>query len=266
MSLSAFDSENAFGTWQLNVQNVSELRNRGTINSWALEVIPGESTGDGGPGRDDNDAPIPADDNLAVNVGQALVIDVADLLSNDSDPNDDPLSIVSVGNPLGGSVEFNGDTITFTPDDGSLAPGMFEYVVSDGIDSAIGHVTVRIVPSFNLHNGFDVNADGYISAIDPLSVINYINAYGSTPIIGLGSSAKAKLYYDVVPDNVIAPNDALAVINYINQHPGNRPADVSSISETSAGAANGPALSAAAVDLLLASNFSTADAPRLRRR
>jgi hypothetical protein len=93
----------------------------------------------------------------------------------------------------------------------------------------------------------DVNADGYISAIDPLSVINYINAFGSSPIIGLGASAKAKLYYDVIPDNVIAANDALAVINYINIHPGNRPAP-----PPAALAASAQALSAQAIDLLLA--------------
>jgi subtilisin family serine protease/subtilisin-like proprotein convertase family protein len=249
--LSLLDGENARGTWQLVIQNVSEISNRGTLNSWSLEIIPGESSGGGG---EINDPPTPQNDIFTTVQDEPLVIDIAELLSNDDDPNDHQLTLVSVANPIGGTVQFNADaTITFTPDSGSLAPGSFQYLVSDGLDSAIATVTIVIKPRFNLHNGYDVNADGFISPLDPLHVINYLNAYGSAPIIGLGLTANVKLYYDVIADNVIAPNDALAVINYINANPPNRKGGPQAVVDNqSSTAASAARLDAASVDLLLA--------------
>lgn len=265
-ALAALDGENALGTWQLVIQNVSTLRNRGTLNSWALDIMPGESSGGGGV---ENDPPIATDDIFHTEQDVPLVIETELLLSNDSDPNDDPLIVSSVGFPIGGSVQFNADgTVTFTPDAGSLAPASFQYIVSDGVDTAIGNVNIVIRQSVNLHNGFDVNNDTFVSPIDALLITNYLNAYGSSPIIGL-SVTGTKVYYDVVPDNVIAPNDVLAVVNHLNAKPHLQNSSLSSSAEDESPLAQQlkqRQLQAAAVDLLLTATDSLASSGQSKSR
>lgn len=57
-----------------------------------------------------------------------------DVLANDSDPDGDPLTVVSVTQPLtGGTVAINGDnTVTFTPTAGFKGKAKFTYTISDG--------------------------------------------------------------------------------------------------------------------------------------
>jgi subtilisin-like proprotein convertase family protein len=243
--LSALDDQNAQGTWELFVQNVSTMSNYGSLNSWSLDISPDEEGDDcpGGPGCDENDPPVAVDDTVTAIQDTPLTIQPGALLANDSDPNDHPLSIVSVGNAIGGSAELNSDgTILFTPALGGLAPGSFQYVITDGFDTAMASVQVNIQPLYiwhNLNNGHDVNNDGTVSPIDALLVINRLNAYGPTPIEFIHSLAATTIYYDVVPDNYIASNDALAVINYLNG------TSVQSLSAT-AGEGEGEAASGAA--------------------
>jgi subtilisin family serine protease/subtilisin-like proprotein convertase family protein len=221
--LSVLDNENAHGTWQLFVQNVSAVRNRGTLNSWSLDIVRKSISDNPPPPPPENDPPVPGDDFVTATQDTPLIIQQSDLLANDTDPNNDPLTIVSVGNSSGGSVALNADgSITFTPDLGGLAPGSFQYIVSDGVNTAIGNVTVMILPLYPWHNQSnpdDVNNDGVVTPIDALMVINQINAYGSTPINSVRDIGSGITYYDVVPDNYIAANDALDVINYVNGHP-----------------------------------------------
>lgn len=66
----------------------------------------------------------------------------------------------------------------------------------------------------NLWNPVDVNLDGFVSPIDALLVVNYLNR----PTGGAGEgedSAGSKR--DVNHDNEISPIDALMVINYLNR-------------------------------------------------
>ena len=61
-----------------------------------------------------NDSPIAVDDTDTTDEDVAVTTDV---LVNDSDPEGDPISIISVTQPLNGTVADNGDgTITYTPD------------------------------------------------------------------------------------------------------------------------------------------------------
>jgi large repetitive protein len=74
------------------------------------------------------------------------------VLSNDSDPDGDPLTITSVS-PVtgGGSASLNGSTISFTPG-ASAGIDSFSYTVSDGkggTDTAIVRVKVT-APVINL--------------------------------------------------------------------------------------------------------------------
>lgn len=59
----------------------------------------------------------------------------------------------------------------------------------------------------------DVNADGFITPIDALLVINFLNSQGSRSVVGLPAPPP---YRDVNGDNFISPIDALLVISYLN--------------------------------------------------
>ena len=56
-----------------------------------------------------------------------------DVLNNDADPDNDALSLLSVGDPNDGSAVLNNDgTITYTPDPGFRGTDRFNYTISDG--------------------------------------------------------------------------------------------------------------------------------------
>ncbi len=70
----------------------------------------------------------------------------------------------------------------------------------------------------NWQNPMDVNADGFVSPIDVLSVINILNARGSgTLSSGGGEGEPDKLYVDTNADGMLTPIDVLGVVNYLNQ-------------------------------------------------
>jgi len=74
----------------------------------------------------------------------------------------------------------------------------------------------------NLHNslnGLDVNNDGYVSPIDALSVINFLNRGRFGGGEGEGGSNN-NLFVDVNNDRLVSPVDALMVINFLNRRSG----------------------------------------------
>jgi subtilisin family serine protease/subtilisin-like proprotein convertase family protein len=248
-ALATLAGQSARGTWTLYVQNVSGTSRSGTLNSWSLEVngegsSGGGDNGGGGEGHI-NHPPVAGDDTITVVQNTPYYFDGFTLLTNDSDPDGDSLTIVDARNAVGGTVSLIGNrAILFKPTLGGLAPGSFQYVISDGFATAIGTVKVLITPQYpwhNLSNGEDVNNDGYISPIDALLVINRINTNGAGGIVGASATATSTYYYDVVPDNQINPADALAVINFLNAH---RVSTANALSMTPALAAEGEAGSA----------------------
>jgi serine protease len=268
-SLAALDGETAFGTWQLSVQNMTTRSRLGTLNSWSLNITTndsstagdGDGNGDGDSGDADgngqNDRPQPADDFVSGLQGSPVAITAARLLGNDYEPDGDELSIVSVDNPSGGNVYLNPDgSITFEPEVGGLASGSFSYTVYDGVWISSAIVYVEVLSTFELHNydnPADVDNDTVISANDVISIINFINAHGSTPVEKIRAGGVVTMYFDVVADNYIAADDCVAVINFINSQ-----SKAKSVveAEGEAGsslsvATNGAAMSDAAVDACL---------------
>ncbi|MCP5082968.1 MAG: hypothetical protein GY948_14870 [Alphaproteobacteria bacterium] len=84
--------------------------------------------------RVDNEAPVAVDDlGSTVLPDQKVVIPVANMLSNDSDPDGDELSLVSVYDAKGGTVEITEDgEVVFTPEAGFSGTASFLYTVTDG--------------------------------------------------------------------------------------------------------------------------------------
>lgn len=70
-----------------------------------------------------------ANDDVAATSGPPVIIDV---LANDSDPDGDPLSIVSITTPVSGTAVISGNSVTYTPALGIFAIDQFSYTISDG--------------------------------------------------------------------------------------------------------------------------------------
>ena len=108
-----------------------------------------------------NDPPAPADDNVSVDEGGTVTLDVSDLLRNDIDPDSESLSIETVGDALNGKVRLEGSTVTFEHDGSETTRGSFTYTLTDGTASNEAQVVVAVTA---------VN-DPPVAAADTLTVV-----------------------------------------------------------------------------------------------
>lgn len=88
-----------------------------------------------------NDAPVAVNDATFTNANQSVVIGVLD---NDSDPENDPLTVIAVTQGANGSVANNGTQLTYTPNAGFAGSDTFSYTISDGVLEATADVTVTV--------------------------------------------------------------------------------------------------------------------------
>lgn len=90
-----------------------------------------------------NRPPVAANDSAQTPPATPVRIAV---LRNDSDPDDDVLSVTSVGTPAHGTAVLNSDgTLTYTPATGFEGSDAFSYVISDGRGgTATAQVTVQV--------------------------------------------------------------------------------------------------------------------------
>ena len=70
------------------------------------------------------------------------------LLANDSDPEDDTLTITAVGSAVNGTVTLSEDkaTVTYAHDGSETTSGSFTYTVSDGSAADTATVEVTVTP------------------------------------------------------------------------------------------------------------------------
>ncbi len=95
----------------------------------------------------DNDAPVAGDDSASGAEDADVVVNAADLLGNDTDVENDTLTVTGVSNPTGGTVDLTAGVITFTPDADLCGDGAagFDYTVDDGNGGTdTGHVTIDL--------------------------------------------------------------------------------------------------------------------------
>ncbi|MEO8270440.1 MAG: Ig-like domain-containing protein, partial [Aureliella sp.] len=166
-----------------------------------------------------NSAPTAANDSAFTVKGDPVTINV---LSNDRDGDGsiDTSSVrIEVSPAPNGSVEVlpTGE-IRFTPVAGFAGDANFGYSVLDnsGTRSNVATVNVRVQNSRwqNPQNNLDINADGFISPIDALLIINYLNSKGD-PVLP-SSGVIPPPYLDATGDELVTANDVLQVINYLN--------------------------------------------------
>ncbi len=100
-----------------------------------------------------NTAPDAVDDSITIVADGpfALTPEMGiQVLSNDTDADGDPLTIISKQNVVGGSIEYVDGVPIFTPTPGYTGPASFEYTISDGkggTDTAV--ITLNIMAPVN---------------------------------------------------------------------------------------------------------------------
>lgn len=115
--------------------------------------------------------------------------------------------------PVAGGAE------SFTWDVTDLPAGEYHvYALVDdgghGLISAYSLDSINIKAWQNPRNAFDVNGDGFVSPVDPLLIINTLNADGARPLTG--TPGDPPVFFDTTGDNWVAPVDVLVAINVIN--------------------------------------------------
>ncbi|MCC9644859.1 pre-peptidase C-terminal domain-containing protein [Rhodopirellula sp. JC740] len=187
------------------------------------------------------DAPTGVEDAYSVPLGGRLEISdpALGLLRNDFDPDlNSTLSIASgsVTQPTYGTISLDGNNdgtfiYTFNPESSLLNPlptgDSFTYRVQDNTGRLSPPVTVTITFGQSAYQNpsdrFDVTADGFVTAIDALRVINLLNRDElrdpNNPSADLTIDripTSPPDYYDVNGDGRISALDALQVINELN--------------------------------------------------
>ena len=91
-----------------------------------------------------NDPPVATDDTATLTEGGDVLVDV---LTNDSDPEGDTLSLLSVGTAANGDAAIEGGQVRYTPDPGFSGSDSVTYAVSDGNGGTdTGTITFTVEP------------------------------------------------------------------------------------------------------------------------
>ncbi|MBT8143988.1 MAG: tandem-95 repeat protein, partial [Gammaproteobacteria bacterium] len=98
--------------------------------------------------RHPNRAPVAGDDTAVTDENIAVVISV---LTNDSDPDGDSLTVGAVTQGANGSVTNNGGNVTYTPDPGFFGTDSFTYTATDG-EFASNTATVTVTVNEEMTN------------------------------------------------------------------------------------------------------------------
>jgi hypothetical protein len=192
-----------------------------------------------------NDAPIASSDIVSVENENGLIIPTTTLLSNDSDVDNSNLRIADVMNSRYGQVRLTSQGVEFIPET-SFSGGSFDYVVTDGEKTAVGHVDITrqnfpprvqndnlVIQQFQpltinaaqlLSNDVDLENDPLrIVSVTPnmggqVVIDSVTNAVIFTPTTDLVSNAIGNFSY-VVSDSKGNTAEATVTLNWNNQPP-----------------------------------------------
>jgi GH18 family chitinase/chitodextrinase len=97
--------------------------------------------------------PVASHDNYSIEAESTLNIGTPGVLSNDNDPNNDPITAVLNSDVTNGVLSLNADgSFFYSPDSDFDGMDSFSYHVNDGVnDSNIATVTIIVNPTNNIH-------------------------------------------------------------------------------------------------------------------
>lgn len=147
-----------------------------------------------------NEGPIASDDDAGtLRQGESTTLAVADLLTNDRDPDGDPFALTALGEAVGGMATLHANgTITFIADADFTGPASFTYTIEDDLGGVgTGIVTLDIEaarpPIPDITNV--ISRTGWIHGTDqndhiiPLSNNVRVFGHGGDDLITLGGSS-----------------------------------------------------------------------------
>jgi len=125
-----------------------------------------------------NNTPVANDDGITALKDGSIT---AGVLANDSDADDDVLSIISVTQPANGQITFNSQSVTYTPNSEFVGNDLFTYTISDpagGTDT--GEVTVTVLDQVPENNPPIADANGpYLTEVN--TPVNLDASFSSDP-------------------------------------------------------------------------------------
>ena len=122
-----------------------------------------------------NDAPVAVDDSAQTDNQTAVNIDV---LLNDSDADNDTLTVSQVIQPNNGSVVIEADnSITYTPNGNFIGDDTFTYTVSDG-NGGTDTATVTVTVTDSCAGAFPANVDTTTELNDAITCYNQLAVAG----------------------------------------------------------------------------------------
>lgn len=136
-----------------------------------------------------NDAPNAVTDLATGNEDVPVVLGPATLLANDTDAEGDPLTFLTVGNPVNGVVTIVANGIQFTAAANYNGPASFQYTVTDGALSSVGTVALTILP---VNDGPSTGADAATTnedvAVMLSPLVNDVDLEGDAiAVVGVGT-------------------------------------------------------------------------------
>ncbi len=163
-----------------------------------------------------NDAPIAGGITVSAKKNQTIVIPIADLLANASDPDGNPINVVSVANASHGTATLFAERgfVLFTPAADFVGTASFDAIISDGSLTAAGHVTLNIVNGSNttpIANGNSgaVNEDTNFLVSEATLLSNDSDIDGDVlRVTGVGNGSHGTASFDAVTGAVKFTPDA----------------------------------------------------------
>jgi VCBS repeat-containing protein len=183
-----------------------------------------------------NTPPVAVDDLFTTSEREPLAISAPGVLVNDFDVDSQTITaIAETGlSQLGGTFRIFADgSFEYDPttsqtlralNNGQSADDQFSYRIADEQGAqATGRVTVTVTgitdpPYQNPVWNADVTGDGFLSPLDALTLINFINANG---VGALPPGRTTPPFLDPDGDNAITPSDVILVINALNAQAAN---------------------------------------------
>lgn len=163
-----------------------------------------------------NDPPIAASETYQVVSGNLLDVSFLEgVLANDSDFEGDSLTAILDDPTENGELSFNSDgSFDYTPSTLFYGLDTFTYTANDGqAASAIITVAIEVLlPATNLSHPVDINGDGHLSPLDPLTAANYVERNGEGPV----PQEERPPFFDVNGDGLLTDADAQIAANVID--------------------------------------------------